>query len=140
MTITGALRRNKNANKTRIDWDLNVFCPEQWYGEESTWDTDLWKINARIYMDNEEVTYIDTDYNITLLEKEARELGLIAFGQKAEMDPEYIFDDWLDASLDGFISLNYFKKMYWEDCSDRLKEFLDDLPVYLQDVPDRMKY
>ena len=131
-------RRNKNAHKTPIDWDLNVFCPEQWYGGESYWDSDLWKINARIYMeDNPEVNYIDTDYDITLLPKEAEAIGLKGFADQEEAP---IFDDWLDQSLDGFISLGYFKNMYWDKCSDRIKEYLDSLPLYLEDVPSRMRY
>ena len=49
------ISRNKNKGKTIIDWDLNIYCPEQWYGEESTWDADLWQINARIYNDGNSI-------------------------------------------------------------------------------------
>ena len=130
--------RNKNKYKTPIDWDLNVFCPEQWYGGESFWDHDLWKINARIYMeDHPETNYIDTDYNITLLTKEAEAIGLKGF---ADDGVDQDLDGWLDQSLDGFISLEYFKSIYWDLCSDRVKEYLDDLPRYLEDVPERMMY
>ena len=136
--LTSTERRNKNAHKTPIDWDLNVFCPEQWYGGDSFWDHDLWKINARIYMeDHPETNYIDTDYNITLLTKEAEVLGFKRFaddGVSADLD------GWLDQGLDGFISLEYFKSIYWDLCSDRVKEYLDTLPRYLEDVPERMMY
>ena len=136
--LTSTERRNKNAHKTPIDWDLNVFCPEQWYGGDAFWDHDLWRINARIYMeDNPNTNYIDTDYDITLLPKEAEAIGLKPF---ADQEEEPIFDDWLDQSLDGFISLEYFKKLYWDNCSDRVKEYLDSLPLYLEDVPPRMMY
>lgn len=130
--------RNKNKYKTPIDWDLNVYCPEQWYGGESFWDHDLWKINARIYMeDHPETNYIDTDYTITLLTKEAFAIGLKKFADWG-LDPD--LDGWLDQSLDGFISLEYFKQLYWDNCSDRVKEYLDSLPRYLEDVPERMMY
>ena len=130
-------RRNKNKTKTPIDWDLNVYCPEQWYGGDSFWDHDLWKINARIYMeDNPNTNYIDTDYDITLLTKEAEAIGLRGFAEDDNDD----YDDWLDKSLDGFITLEYFKQLYWDVCSDRVKEYLETLPRYLEDVPERMMY
>ena len=130
--------RNKNKYKTPIDWDLNVFCPEQWYGCESFWDHDLLKINARIYMeDNPNTNYIDTDYNITLLTKEAEALGFKRFADDGTSED---LDSWLDQSLDGFISVEYFKSIYWELCSPRLQEYLETLPRYLEDVPERMMY
>ena len=135
--LTSTERRNKNASKTPIDWDLNVFCPEQWYGEETTWDTDLWKINARIYTIGDEEKLIDTSYDITLLPKEAYAIGLKRFADWG-IDPD--LDGWLDQSLDGFISLGYFKQLYWDKCSDRVKEYLDSLPLYIEDVPERMMY
>ena len=130
--------RNKNKHKTPIDWDLNVFCPEQWYGGESSWDHDLWKINARIYMeDNPNATYIDTDYTITLLTKEAFAIGLKKF---ADWGLDTDLDGWLDQSLDGMISVEYFKQLYWDKCSERVQEYLETLPRYLEDVPERMIY
>lgn len=132
-TVSKAIRM-----ASKIEWDLNVYCPEQWYGQDSFWDTDLWKINARVYSVGGAEANRDTEYTITLLEKEARAIGLVPFGEKAKLDHDYILDDWLDAGLDGTIDLNSFRQLYWEDCSDRIKEFLDELPVYLQDVPDRM--
>ena len=135
--LTSTEKRNKNAHKTPIDWDLNVYCPEQWYGGESFWDHDLWKINARIYMeDHPETNYVDTDYTITLLTKEAEAIGLKGFAEDDNDD----YDEWLDQGLDGFISLEYFKQLYWDVCSDRVKEYLETLPRYLEDVPSRMMY
>ena len=135
--LTSTEKRNKNAHKTPIDWDLNVYCPEQWYGGESFWDHDLWKINARIYMeDHPETNYVDTDYTITLLTKEAEAIGLKGFAEDDNDD----YDEWLDQGLDGFISLEYFKQLYWDVCSDRVKEYLETLPRYLEDVPERMMY
>ena len=136
--MEATLTRNKNKHKTKIDWDLNVFCPEQWYGGETTWDHDLWKINARIYGENEhgQVYITDTDYTITLLEKEAKALGLVDFAN-AEKG---VLDDWLDQGLDGMIDLYHFNKLYRDKCSDRILEFLDQLPQYTEDVPERMTY
>lgn len=136
--MEATLTRSKNKHKTKIDWDLNVFCPEQWYGGDTTWDHDLWKINARIYNEH---SMIDTDYTITLLEKEAKALGLVDF---ANVENNYlnqkVMDDWLDAGLDGMIDLYHFNQLYRNRCSDRLLEFLDTLPQYLEDVPERMTY
>jgi hypothetical protein len=128
------ISRNKNKGKTIIDWDLNVYCPEQWYGGESFWDPKLWKINARIYNDG---TAIDTEYTIQLTEKEAKKIGLVDF---ARSDENGILDDWLDAGLDGFIDLYHFNEMYRSRLSDRVLEFLDTLPRYLEDVPSRMMW
>lgn len=137
------MTRNKNKHKTKIDWELNVFCPEQWDGVDTEWDHDLWKINARIYEENEygHMDITDTDYTITLLEKEARALGLVDWANKST-DPTFngVMDDWLDIGLDGMIALYYFNKLYRDKCSDRLLEFLDTLPQYREDVPKRMVY
>jgi len=137
------ISRNKNKHKTVIDWDLNVYCPEQWYGEESYWDGDLWKINARIYKEGPGEGPVDTDYTITLLEKEARAIGLIDWADRVNRDDVVKsdgWDDWLDAGLDGFIDLYHFNELYRDRCSNRVLEFLDTLPRYLEDVPDRMMY
>jgi len=130
-----AMIRNKNKHKTKIDWDLNVFCPEQWYGLDkgTFWDHEHWLINARIY---DEGNVRDTRYTITLLEKEARALGLVDFANKAEGVLNY----WLDQGLDGFISLYHFNRLYRDKCSDRLLEFLDTLPQYMEDIPEHMVY
>ena len=106
------LTRNKNKGKTIIDWDLNVYSPEQWYGPEkgSYWDPDLWNINARIYSDG---TAIDTEYTLTMLPKEAEAIGLVQFAKKtAESDlVGLVHDDWLDGGLDGFIDLYHFNQI-----------------------------
>ena len=131
------ISRNKNKHKTIIDWDLNVYCPEQWYGDETYWDHDLWKINARIYRDED--IPLDTDYTITLLEKEAKAIGLVDWANSS-LDSDDSLDDWLDAGLDGFIDLYHFNELYRDKCSNRVLEFLDTLPRYLEDVPDRMAW
>jgi len=131
------ISRNKNKGKTIIDWDLNVYCPEQWYGGESYWDHDLWKINARIYRDED--IPLDTDYTITLLEKEAKAIGLVDWANSS-LDSDDSLDGWLDAGLDGFIDLYHFNELYRDKCSNRVLEFLDTLPRYLEDVPDRMTW
>ena len=141
VTVASTVARNKNKGKTIIDWDLNVFSPEQWYGPEkgSYWDPDLWMINARIYSDG---TPIDTDYTLTLLPKEAEAIGLVDFAKRsADADVAgLVHDDWLDGGLDGFIDLYNFNEMYRTRLSDRVIEFLDTLPQYIEDVPARMRY
>lgn len=136
------LTRNKNKGKTRIDWDLNVYCPEQWYGpdEGSFWDPELWNINARIYSVG---TPIDTEYMLTLLPKEARAIGLVQFAEATQVPgapPGLVHADWLDAGLDGFIDIWSFQQLYGNKMSNRMIEFLDTLPQYIEDVPARMRY
>jgi len=133
------LVRNKNKNKTRIDWDLNVWCPEQWYGDGSFHDKDLWKINARIYGED----IIDTDYTITLLEKEARAIGLVEWAEytdKPAKGKATDLDGWLDAGLDGWIDLNTFMELYRDRLSERVLEFLETLPQYMEDLDPRKVY
>ena len=133
------LARNKNKHKTKIDWDLNVWCPEQWYGDETYWDHDLWKINARIYGED----IVDTDYTITLLEKEARAIGLVEWAEytdKPAKGKATDLDGWLDAGLDGWIDLNTFMELYRDRLSERVLEFLETLPVYIEDLDPRMTY
>ena len=133
------LVRNKNKNKTKIDWDLNVWCPEQWYGDGSFHDKDLWKINARIYGED----IIDTDYTITLLEKEARSIGLVEWAKYSSTPAKgkaTDLDGWLDAGLDGWIDLHTFMELYKPRLSERVLEFLERLPVYMEDLDPRMLY
>jgi len=133
------LARNKNKHKTRIDWDLNVWCPEQWYGDETYWDHDLWKINARIYGED----IVDTDYTITLLEKEARTIGLVEWAKYSSTPAKgkaTDLDGWLDAGLDGWIDLHTFMELYKPRLSERVLEFLERLPVYMEDLDPRMLY
>ena len=131
--------RNKNKHKTKIDWDLNVWCPEQWYGDETYWDHDLWKINARIYGED----IVDTDYTITLLEKEARTIGLVEWAKYSSTPAKgkaTDLDGWLDAGLDGWIDLHTFMELYKPRLSERVLEFLERLPVYMEDLDPRMLY
>jgi len=129
------LVRNKNKNKTKIDWDLNVWCPEQWYGADSFQDEELWMINARIYGDS----IIDTDYTITLLPKEAEAIGLINW-QGFIRKHRGTENDWIDESLDGMISMKLFMKLYRKRLSNRVLEFLETLPVYMEDLDPRKVY
>ena len=135
------LARNKNKHKTRIDWDLNVWCPEQWYGDETHWDHDLWKINARVYGHGENI--FDTEYIITLLEKEARDIGLVEWAKYSSTPAKgkaTDLDDWLDAGLDGWIDLDTFMELYRDRLSERVLEFLETLPQYMEDLDPRKVY
>lgn len=135
--MVATMVRNKNAGKTKIDWDLNIYSPEQWYGAESTWDAELWQINPRIYSPYD---VIDTEYSLTLLPKEAEALGLVQWAKASNDATADSMDDWLDRGLDGFISLDDFLRMYRALCSDRVLEFLETLPQYIEDVPARMRW
>jgi len=143
--MTATMIRNKNKTKTKIDWDLNVWCPEQWYGEDTFWDQDLWMINARVWQQSP-LPIMDTDYTITLLTKEAEAIGLVDWAKKTQ-DPknhsmleQISMDGWLDFGLDGFIDLDTFMANYKDRLSLRILEFLETLPKYIEDLDPRMVY
>lgn len=115
-------RRNKNAGKTLIDWDLNIFIPEL-YDEEkddSFYDPASWKIHVYAYHDKDHTEWDDP---IELTASEIRKLGL-------NRDP-YFKDE-----VDVWYGLQGFKFEYWSLLSDRLKEYFDRLPKYWEDLAD----
>jgi hypothetical protein len=120
MTISGAIRA-KNRHKTAIDWDLNIFMPEELdQNGESYWDPASWKIHVYAYVDG---THEEWDAPIELTAGEIRKLGL-------NRDP-YFKDE-----VDVWYGLDGFKFEYWSLFSDRLKEYFDRLPKYWEDIND----
>ena len=112
-------RRNKNAGKAIIDWDLNIFIPEELDdGGESYWDPADWRIH--VYHVTER-GHAEWDMPWRLTAEEIVDLGL-------NQDP-YFKDE-----VDVWYGLAGFKLNYWSKMSDRLKKYFDQLPKYYEDI------
>ena len=113
-------RRNKNYNKTLIDWDLNIFIPEQWDKEtdDSFYDPASWNIHVYTHRDGDQNEWDDP---IVLT---AEEIVSIGFNKES-----YFRDE-----VDVWYGLDGFRRDYWDKFSDRLKEYFDRLPKYWEDL------
>ena len=113
------LVRNKNANKTLIDWDLNIFIPEELNEEgESYWDPASWMIHVYSVTDH---GHMEWDTAMYLTSEEIRSLGLNQ-------------DSYFKDEVDVWYGLAGFKLEYWDKMSDRLKKYFDMLPKYYEDL------
>ncbi len=119
MDMSLTIYRNKNHGKRLIDWDLNIFIPEELdEGGDSVYDPASWSIHVYVYGDN---GHDEWDEPIRLTAEEIRALGL-------NKDP-YFKDE-----VDTWYGLAGFKLDYWDKMSDRLKEYFDRLPKYYEDL------
>lgn len=112
-------RRNKNADKEHIDWDLNIYMPEE-YNEELDdyyYDPASWRIHVYIYKDGDQNEWDDP---ILLTAEEIQSLGF-------NVNP-YFTDP------DSWYGLDGFRLDFWDKMSDRLKEYFDKLPKYWEDL------
>ena len=112
--------RNKNAGKTLIDWDLNIFMPEEWdiVADDSYYDPASWKIHVYAYRDRD---HNEWDDPIDLTAEEIQSIGLNR-------------DEYFKDEVDVWYGLEGFRKDYWSKLSDRLKEYFDRLPKYWEDL------
>jgi hypothetical protein len=113
-------RRNKNANKTRIEYDVNVYVLEDYNHEtkESSWNTEQWYLHVYDYNDGDP---IEVSQSYLLTKEEAMAMNFVEMGD-------------VDAGLDGWMSMDYLKTTYMDQMSDRLLEYLERFPKYLEDV------
>jgi hypothetical protein len=113
-------KRNKNAEKTLIDWDLNIFMPEEWDEEkdDSYFDPANWKIHVYAYRDGDHNEWDDP------IDLTAEEIQSIGFNR----------DEYFKDEADLWYGLEGFRKDYWSKLSDRLKEYFDRLPKYWEDL------
>jgi hypothetical protein len=118
--MTETLLRNKNAHKTKIDYDVNVYVLEDFNSEthESTWNTDQWYLHVYDY-NNGDPEEVSQSY---LLTKEE------AFAMNFENTGD------IDAGLDGWMSMDHLMTNYWEQMSDRVKYYLEQFPRYKEDI------
>ena len=113
-------RRNKNFNKTLIDYDLNIYMPEQWDKEadDSFYDPASWNIHVFVHRDGDQNEWDDP---IVLT---AEEIISIGFNR----------DSYFRDEVDVWYGLDGFRMEYWSKFSDRLKEYFDRLPKYWEDL------
>jgi len=118
--MTETMTRNKNAGKTLIDWDLNIYMPEEWDVEQddSYYDPASWKIQVYAYRDQDHNEWDDP------IELTAEEIRSIGFNR----------DDYFKDEVDVWYGLAGFRKDYWHKLSDRLKMYFDRLPKYWEDL------
>ena len=109
-------RRNKNAGKTLVDYDLNIYMPEV-LGQDGEYyyDPANWKIHVYTHFSGYQNEWDDP---IQLTAEEIVDLGL-------NQDGKFDADSWY--GLDGF------RLDYWSKLSDRLKKYFDELPKYYED-------
>jgi hypothetical protein len=112
--------RNKNAGKTLIDWDLNIFMPEEYDAEKDDYyfDPANWKIHVYAYRDRDQNEWDDP------IDLTAEEIQSIGFNR----------DEYFKDEVDLWYGLEGFRKDYWSKLSDRLKEYFDKLPKYWEDM------
>lgn len=112
------IRRNKNAGKSLIDYDLNIYMPEDLdQAGQSYYDPANWRIH--LYYVTEAGPREWGDDPIQLTAEEIISLGL-------NRDGAFDADSWY--GLDGF------RLEYWDKMSDRLKKYFDELPKYYEDI------
>lgn len=110
--------RNKNAHKTKIVWDLNIFQPD--YYDEANQNT--YYLEHEWYID----PYIYKDGNIEQY-SEPRELSLEDI-KTLELNNRTKWDS------DSWYGLEGFLEEYWDTMSDKLKSYLEKLPRYEEDL------
>ena len=116
------ISRNKNKGKELIEWDLNIFMPEE-YDEDkddSYFDPASWKIHVYAYKNGNHDEWDDP------IDLTAEEIQSIGFNK----------DDYFKDEVDLWYGLEGFRKDYWNKLSDRLKEYFDKLPKYWEDMRD----
>lgn len=126
MSLNMLDKRNKNAGKTLIDWDLNIFMPEEYdsVADDYYFDPACWKIHVYAY---KEGNHDEWDEPINLTADEIKGLGLNR-------------DSYFRDETDVWYGLDGFRTEYWSKMSDRLKEYFDRLPKYWEDLHGTEKY
>ena len=120
-------RRNKNAHKTPIEYDVNVYVLEEYSQDtgESYWNTDQWYLHVYNYDDGRNPFEVGTPF---LLTKE--EAFAMNFGGTGDIDD----------SLDGWMDMGYMMQEYRHLMSDRILQYLESFPKYKEDVRPKTIY
>lgn len=123
MSLT--MYRNQNRDKTRIDYDVNVYVREE-VGEhgDSYWNQDHWYLHVYDYNDgaHEEVS-------VPFLLTPAESFAMNFVGRND-----------VDGGLDCWMSMEYLMSNYWDVMSDRVKEYLEGFPKYYEDISAKVVY
>lgn len=120
MSQTMLDKRNKNAGKELIDYDLNIFMPEEYdsVADDYYFDPASWRIHVFIWKDGSQDEW-DESIHLT-----AEEIQSIGFNR----------DPYFKNEVDTWYGLDSFRADYWDKLSDRLKEYFDKLPKYWEDM------
>lgn len=112
--------RNKNKDKTKIDYDVNVFVREEYNPDtmESYWNEDQWYLHVYNYNNGDHVE-VSTPFLLT--KEESFAMNFMETGD-------------IDEGLDGWMSMRYLMEHYREQMSDRILEYLEGFPKYAQDA------
>lgn len=124
--MTETLLRNKNAGKTRIDYDVNVYVLEDYNVDtnESFWNTDQWYLHVYDY-NNGDPNEVSQSYLLT-----AEESFAMNFAETGH----------IDGGLDGWMSMDFLIENYRGQMSDRVLQYLESFPRYKEDVRLRTVY
>lgn len=120
MSQTGLIKRNKNAGKELIDYDLNIFMPEEYDAEADDYffDPACWKIHVYVYKNG---NHDEWDDPVVLTAEEIKSIG-------------FNRDSYFKDETDVWYGLDGFRTEYWSKLSDRLKMYFDALPKYWEDL------
>ena len=115
------ISRNKNKGKTLIDYDINVFVREEYNHEtgESFWNTDQWYLHVYNYDDGRNPFEVGTPFLLTKEESFAM---------------NFLEHDDIDDGLDGWMSMDHLLEEYKDVMSDRIREYLEGFPKYVEDI------
>jgi hypothetical protein len=124
--MTETLVRNKNANKTKIDYDVNVFVREDYNAEtkQSFWNQEQWYLHVYDYNGGDSIE-VSTSWLLT--KEEAFCMNFMETGD-------------IDDGLDGWMSMDHLLNHYWNQMSDRIKEYLESFPRYKDEIRIRTIY
>jgi hypothetical protein len=118
--MSQTMYRNKNRGKELVDYDLNIYMPEEF--DESLddyfFDPASWRIQVYIHKDGDQNVWDDP---IVLTAEEIQSLG-------------FNRDEYFKNEVDTWYGLEGFRLAYWHKMSDRLKEYFDRLPKYWEDI------
>lgn len=120
------LKRNKNASKTLIEYDVNVYVREDYNAEtgESFWNEDQWYLHVYDYNNGDS---IEVSSPFLLTKEESFAMNFLGM------------DD-IDESLDGWMGMDYLLTEYRGQMSDRIMEYLESFPKYKEDVRIKQIY
>jgi hypothetical protein len=124
--MSQTMYRNKNRDKTIIEYDINVYVREEYNHEtgQSHWNTNQWYLHVYDYNDgsHEEVSM---PYLLT-----AEESFAMNFVERGD----------IDEGLDGWMDMDYMLTEYRDVMSDRILEYLESFPKYYEDAKSKLVY
>ncbi len=107
--------RNKNAGRTEIDYDLNIFMQEvedprtgEWYYDPTTWMIHVYEVDDNGHHEVHEARVLTLE--------EIRSLGLNN-------------DEYFEGG-DAWYGMSGYLKEYWEVIPDSIKQYLESFPKY----------